>query len=370
MNFSEAKIVRMFRYLIIQTAVLFLLALPASAQMKPQIDTFLQGAMITGIAGYNGNLWISTYGRGIFKYSMKDGQWTNFSTQKGGLQQDFFYCITVSDRYVWAGSSDGLFTYDQQQNTWRKRKFGKGGELGNWIRAIAYDKDIETVWVGRFKYLTKYEVEKNRFTDIDLTVNGDVKSNNIKTIKLDGDSVVYFGTESGIHKYLKSMDIADPSSRQYISNSDNYFNGQGDAISAADILFEQNSIWFGLDEFVTPQKPNFNIGGLYHFDRQHTWERFDNSTGFAGNGIFCLARTGNVIWASLYEFNREKKEQRGQGIALINRIDKNVSRISKDELNLPSDKITSMYFDGDYMWMGTEAGLLRLKITNELARWK
>lgn len=340
------------------------------AQMKPDIDVFLQGAMISGMEGHNGDLWISTYGRGIYKYSARDGKWTNFSTQKGNLQQDFFYCITVSDKYVWAGSSDGLFTYDKQNDSWKKRKFGKGGELGNWIRAIAYDESVDAVWIGRFKYLTKYDLEKNRFTDIDLTVNNDVKTNNIKTIKLDGDSVVYFGTESGIHKYNKSYDIEDPAALQYFSNNDNYFNGQGDAISVADILFERSSIWFGLDEFVTPQKPNFNIGGLYLYDRRSFWERFDNSNGFAANGIFCLERTGNVIWASLYEFNKENKEQRGQGLALINRIDRSVSRISKDELNLPSDKITSMHFDGTYMWLGTDAGLLRLKITNDMASWK
>ncbi len=354
----------------ISLIIIVLLVSNIFSQEKPVVNSFLEGAMISGIAGSNDEMWVSTYGRGIFLYSRKEDKWTNFSTTSGNLQQDFFYCITFNKDFVWAGSSDGLFTYDRKNNAWRKRKFGLGGELGNWIRAICYDKYSNTVWIGRFKYLTRFDVAKQRFSDHDLTIDGDVKTNNIKSIKLDGDSLVWFGTEAGIHKYNKSKDIEDKSAFEFYSSKNDYFNGDGDVVSIADLIFEKNNVWFGLDEFITDQRPNFNIGGLYRFDRRAMWERLDRTYGLAANGIFCLEKTGNLIWASLYQFDRKSKEQLGEGIALINRNNLKVTMISKDDLELHSDKILCMYFDGGNMWFGTETGLLNVRITNQLASFK
>jgi ligand-binding sensor domain-containing protein len=339
------------------------------AQEKPEIEFYLNDAMISGIAGNKNEIWFATYGKGIYCYQKSDNKWINYSTTTGNLQQDFFYCITISDDYIWAGSSDGLFTLNKKRNTWQKRKFGLGGELGNWIRAMAYDKYENAVWIGRFKYLTKLDIEKQKFTDYDLTVNGDVKSNNIKCIKLDSDSLVWFGTEAGVHKYNKKVDINNSESREFYSSNNGYFNGDGDVVSIADVLFDKDEIWFGLDEFVTNQKPKFNIGGIYIYNRKAIWERIDKSYGLTANGIFCLERTGNLVWASLYEFNKKNKEQEGEGIAIIDRSTIKVRIISKDDLMLHSDKILCMYFDGKNMWLGTEAGLLKIKIINELFNW-
>lgn len=338
-----------------------------SAQEIQGIEYLLNGAMVNEIAGDKNEMWVATYGRGIYHYDGKN--WENYSTQTGNLQQDFFYCITMNKDYVWAGSSDGLFTLDRKRNEWRKRKFGMGGELGNWIRAIKYDKSQNVVWIGRFKYLTKLDISKQRFTDFDMTINNDVKTNNIKKIELEGDSLVWFCTESGIHKYNKSFDLNDKSSLEFYSNKENNFNGEGDAISVSAILFEQKNIWFGLDEFVTVQRPNFNIGGIYIFNRRARWDRIDESIGLNANGIYCLAKTGNYIWASTYEFNKNTKEQVGQGIAIINRATKEIKKISKDDLKLHSDKILSMFFDGYNMWLGTDNGLIRISVVNQLAQF-
>lgn len=348
----------------------FICSLTATAEELPLIDYFLDGAIISEITGDNDELWIATYGRGIYHYTFKDDKWESYSTTKGNLQQDFFYCITYNDDFVWAGSSDGLFTLDRKRDSWRKRKFGMGGELGNWIRSIEYDKDLQAVWIGRFKYLTIFDIPKQRFFDHDLTIAGNVKTNNIKYIKLDGDSLVWFASEVGVHKYDKSKSIEDKSSLTFFDNRNNRFNEEGDAVAISDMICEPQNIWFGLEEFVTQQKPNFNIGGIYEYNRGVAWNRFDTHSGLPANGIFCMARTGNILWASTYEFNKQNKEQVGKGIALINRSTRKISQITKDELNLRSDKILSMYFDGKNMWLGTDSGLLRINLVNELAMWK
>ncbi|MCX6149216.1 MAG: hypothetical protein NTX22_01685 [Ignavibacteriales bacterium] len=356
--------------LLIILTIIFITTTSVCSQDKTAIESFLNGASISGIVGNDSETWVATYGKGIYCYLKKENKWINYSTSSGNLQQDFFYCITISKDFVWAGSSDGLFTFNKKRNNWQKRKFGLGGELGNWIRAIAYDNFQDVLWIGRFKYLTKLDIGKQKFSDYDLTINNDVKTNNIKSIKLDGDSLVWFGTEAGIHKYDKKKDIEDKTSLEFLSSKNGNFNSEGDGVSIADILFEKNNIWFALDEFVTDQRPNFNIGGIYQYNRKAIWERIDQTYGLKGNGIFCMERTGNLIWASLYQFDKTNKEQVGQGIALIDRITKRVRMISKDELELRTDKIICMYYDNESMWIGTEAGLLKIKIMNELARWK
>ena len=241
-----------------------------------------------------------------------------------------------------------------------------GGQLSNWIRSIKYDDKKDEVWIGRFLYLTKYDIRSRRFNDIDLTINQDEKTNTIKSIGVDGDSLVWFGTEGGLHKYNKNMSIDEPGALKYYDNRLNYFNGDGDKISVSDIIFERNYVWIGLDKFVTPENPDYNIGGLYRYDRKNDWKRFDDSKGLNANGIYALAQTGNYIWVAVYDFSATTKEAYGRGLNLINRFTGEVKKI--DSSTIPQ-KILSMFFDGKNMWLGSDTGVVKINLINDLALW-
>ena len=352
--------------------IIALVVIVYNTKSFPQINSklFIEDANVTGIKKYDDELWVSTYGNGIFKYSLKDDKWTNFSTKNGNLDFDFFYTIEVNKNYVWAGSSEGLFIYDKKRNNWRRRRFAQGGQWGNWIRSLLYDKSQNILWIGRFIDLTKLDVAKNRFTDYDISINKDPKSNNIKTIALDGDSLIWFGTESGVHIFNKKKDPGDKSAWRYINNRvDNGFNGDGDAVSVSDILFEGDHIWFATDEFVTRTEPEFNIGGIYRYDRKFRWDRISTTNGLPANGVYCLERTGNQIWASLYSFDRDDKTEYGKGLVIINRFDGKVTPVDLNKINIETAKISCLYFDGTYLWLGTDKGLNRILIANPLAEW-
>lgn len=340
--------------------ILLLIGLKVTAQPNLEIESFLPGVSVTDICSDGSDIWITTDGRGIYKYSSEKESWKNYSTQKNNLKHDFFYCIASSDKYVWAGSSDGLFIFDKRRKRWSKRKFGKGGQLGNWIRSLEYDKYDRILWIGRFKNLTRFDLKKRRFTDFDLTVNGNEKTNTIKTIKVDGDSLVWFGTEAGVHKFYKSIDLSDPKSRYFYNNSRNYFNRDGKSISISTILIEQNNVWFGLDEFITKNNPDYNVGGVYKFNRQNEWIRFDKTDGFEANGIYDMEVTGKYIWVSLYQFNIEKKEPFGQGIVLIDRISGEVKTLNGSEI--PSE-VYSLLYDGTSIWLGSKNGITKINLS-------
>lgn len=327
-------------------------------------EQVISGVEVQDINGDGENIWFATNGSGIYKYNLKSGKLSNYSTLLDNLQLDYFFCLTANDKYVWAGSTDGLFILDKRRDRWSKRKFGKGGQLSNWIRSISFDPYDNSVWIGRFMYLTKFDLNTRRFYDFDLTRKGDMKTNTIKAIKVDGDSLVWFGTEAGLYKYDKSREINYTDALQFYDNSFNYFYGEGETVSISAVLVEQNNLWIGLDEFVTEENPEYNLGGLYKFNRRNEWTKYDDKNGLSGNGIFCLERTGKYIWAGVYQFGKSTKDLYGRGLAIINNLTGEIKEIRNDRL---SDTILSLYFDGKNMWVGTGSGAFKIELTNELS---
>lgn len=330
-------------------------------------DLVLQNVSVTGICKESNNLWVATYGQGIYKYSIKEDKWVNYSTANNSIDNDLFSCIAVGNEYVWAGSIEGLFTYDKRRNSWRKRKFAAGGEMGNWIRSLCYDEKENVLWIGRFKNLTKLDVSKQRYSEFDLTKNNDPKTNTIKSIKLDGDSLVWFGSESGIHIFNKNT--KDSSAAWTFVNNKKGFNSEGDAVSVSDFLFDGPFVWIATDEFITQQQPNFNIGGLYKFNRKLEWQRISKQDGLPGNGIYCLEKTGNKIWAAVYSFDKRNKKEYGKGFVLIDRLTGEVSKVDLNQTTISSSMIQAFNFDGKIMWVGTDKGLYKFQISNPLADW-
>ncbi|QQS36738.1 MAG: hypothetical protein IPM56_01910 [Ignavibacteriales bacterium] len=358
----------MKKYLLVITIILLSL-IPIDLLSQVNSELLLEGTTVFAIEAEPDFLWVATYGHGIFKYSKKDQKWSNFSTSSNNLENDLFYSLAVGKDFVWAGSVEGLFIYDKKRNKWTKRKFAQGGEMGNWIRSLYYDASQNVLWIGRFSNLTRLEVSKNKYTDYNLTQGSDLKSNNFKSIKADGDSIIWFGTESGVHKFYKKKNIDDKNNWQYISNKKNGFNGEGDAVSVSDFLFEGENVWFATDEFVTAQQPQFNMGGAYRFNRKLRWDRISKQNGLAANGIYCIERTGNTIWLGLYYFDKKEKKEYGKGLAAINRVTGRLTQIDLNSLEITSSTFYNLLFDGTFMWAGTDKGLLKIEIDNPLAKW-
>jgi ligand-binding sensor domain-containing protein len=336
------------------------------AQEQNDLEFFLKGAQVTDITSDGSNFWFATNGNGIFKYIPGSNAWMSYSTSNGNLLHDFFYCIAANKDFVWAGSTDGLFILDIKRDTWTKRKFGLGGQLANWIRALAFDKYENVLWIGRFKYLTKFDLKDKRYSDYDLTVGKNDKTNNIKTIQVDGDSLVWFGTEAGLHKYDKSKDLNDNKAITFYDTKYNFFDGEGEQVSITSLLIERKNIWIGLDEFITPERPEFNLGGLFRFNRRNDWQRFDDKNGLPANGIYDLERTGNYIWVSLYQFGKSTKESFGRGMILIDRLNNQVIPVRDERI---PNTVYCIFFDGTNLWLGTESGLIKVNFFNKLAQW-
>lgn len=336
------------------------------AQIESKV--FLEKAFITDIKQDGNYLLVATYGQGIYQYSLKEGVWKNFSTKTGDVDNDLFHCVASSKDFIWAGSNEGLYTYNKKTKTWSTKKFSEGGEFGNWIRALHFDKKRNLLWIGRFRNVTLYDVKANSFREFNRVIDGNEKTNNINCISADGDSVLWFGAEFGVHKL--TLDSKNQfNGWSYFNNKGRAFLGEGEMVSVSDVLSLKNSIWFGTEEFITKENPQYNLGGIYINDRKFNWKKISKSDGLAGNGIFSLARIGNYIIASVYEFNPNKKAEFGKGLTLINITTNKVYPIDLNQFEIKSAEIRTIHFNGTDLWLGTGAGLIRIKFANSLAKW-
>jgi len=304
--------------------ITFLILTNLTAQVESEI--FLEGAKVVDIAKDGDYLWVATYGQGVYRYSLNEQKWINFSTKSGNIDNDLFYAIEVNKDFVWAGSADGLFIYNKKREKWSKRKFAQGGQFGNWIRALKYDPSQNVLWIGRFRNITRLDVKRRRYADINRIQGKDQKSNNIKSIAFDGDSLIWFGCESGVHRYEKKKKYNNKSAWKYLTNKKRGFNEEGKSVSVSSMLFEGSRIWFGTDEFTS------------------------------------------VSWAGVYSFDRKENVEEGKGMFLINRNTLQVTGVDLDQLGIRSSTFLKFLFDGVYMWIGSNAGLLRIKISNPLAK--
>ena len=90
--------------------------------------------------------------------------------------------------------------------------------------------------------------------------------------------------------------------------------------------------------------------------------------GLADNGIYALGRTGNYVWAGVYSFDRKENVEEGKGLFLINRNTLEVTGVDLDQLGIRSSTFLNFLFDGVNMWICSNAGLLRIKISNPLSK--
>lgn len=346
----------MNKLLIFLLWLLIITGLPAQ-----EFETFLGGKEVTDLHKDGELLWITTNGSGIYSYYYKSGELTRYYDKNSELDQNFFHTISSGDKYVFAGSTDGFYIFDKNRKRWIKRKFGKGGQLSNWIRDVVYDESTGIVWIGRFMYLTSFNTKTRRFEDYDMTRKGNPKTNTIKTIELDGDSLIWIGTEGGLNRYDKSMDFKEKGSIQFFDNSLNYFGGMGEEISVSDIYATPEYVWIGLDEFITEDRPDYNPGGLYKYDRGYHWIRFGREDGLNGNGILSIERTGHYLWVSLYHFGKQEKEKYGRGLALVNTMNDEIRMIRDDRI---PELINKILFDGSNLWLAAPDRLVKVNMEN------
>lgn len=335
----------------------------------PDFFQIAGGAKVTAFVKDGSNFWLATYGNGIFRYDTKSNELISLNEEEGGPKDRLIDCIEVNDDFVWAGTSDGLLIYDKEKERWKKRKFGEGGEYGNWIRGLKYDKSTGLLWIGRFINMTILNVKRQKYEDYNLTRGDESSTNNVKKFFIEEDRYVWIVTEGGMYKYDKTFGDFELSKCEFISNKDGAFRSEGMKVSVNSILFDKEYIWFGNQDFRSPEMPDYNVGGVYRFNRMAKWDKVDSRSGLRGDGVYSMMRIGNTVWAATYEFDKEMKKEYGRGVTIIDRNTAKVITSNPKDLNIPVNQFYAMEFDQRYIWLASEDGLWRIDVSTPLASW-
>jgi hypothetical protein len=77
------------------------------------------GVPVTDMLLVRGQLWLSTFGEGVFRYSMKEQQYYRYSRIAGDIGEDFCLSLTHYDNRIYCGTlGRGIYTFNERTGAW------------------------------------------------------------------------------------------------------------------------------------------------------------------------------------------------------------------------------------------------------------
>ena len=285
----------------------------------------------------NNQIWVTSFKNGLFQFDEKENSLINFPLELNHNIQELLpekndmRCIIEINGNLWCGTDAGILLFDL-----RRKKFIKEINLGtasryiNRVVSIKKDKDLNTLWIGTWEGLIKYNINNNSFFVIknnELDQNS-LSNNKISFLFIDINSNLWIGTnENGINVYF-------PSSIKFPLLNKN--NGLSNDYVYSVIQTKDKTIWIGTEN------------GLYTYEpKDHTFENYDFilKKNNAKTVLSLLEDKNRNIWIGTY----------GQGIILFDPIKKTTKRILGDSSAIGT--VTKIIQDSKgIIWVGTYAG--------------
>jgi len=241
-----------------------------------------------------------------------------FADEHTGLESDKCTDIYRQDRTVYLATDQGLAIFNEKTG-----RFHTLNSLNNLrdSQVTAVDGSGDNLWIGTAQGMSVMQLRTELVSRIDA---GGVKNQYVNDVLADGN-YVWAGTGYGL--YLHDIKTGDWT---YVRGSPEMQSSQ-----VRQIAKNGSEIWFAREL------------GIEYFDLK-TGEFTAFGSVFLGNRQALAVSPGDsLVWIGtdrgLYKFERA-----------INRW----ARFTKED-GLPSNKINSIYRDGDYLWLGTDGGLCR-----------
>jgi ligand-binding sensor domain-containing protein/signal transduction histidine kinase/DNA-binding response OmpR family regulator len=296
------------------------------------------------------NVWISTYGQGIFYQSrtiLLSQKFQNFShsiEQRDGLVNDHLLSLYQDPQgVIWIGTDGyGLHRYDKTQNQFghQKHQNDTPATIGHdFVRAILKDSQNQ-LWVGTRDGLNK-KIE-NAFTHykVDEANQKSLTNNNIFSLYEDGQKRIWIGTYGGgLLRYNPSSDdFSAYTVKSHQLSSDRVYAITGDP---------RGNLWLGSNNGLTRFNPD--TLSVKHYKHNQDVNSISNNTVFS----ISYDRFDNVIWAGTRA-----------GLNKLSLRDETFSHYQSDQTkpnNLSNNMVTSLYLqDENTLWVGTFGGLNKL----------
>ena len=322
---------------------------------------------VTAIAADGDLVWFGTEDKGLSLYDRRNSDFVRTYTKKDQLASDHIRALAADGTSLWLATADrGVQRYISSVNTWRQytisdpdkaEETAQTGLLSNHITAIAPDGNV--VWFGTYEHgLARHNLRHGTWK-----FYGEVKAlsdNDVKDVFVTDESV-WVATRFGLNQasYLEVTEFSTGCNWRTFSKAD----GLADNYITC-VLEVEEDVWVG-----TPSGL-----GLRHGDGDK-WVFFSTKDGLAHDFVTCLT------WQPEMRDTEEQESLTGTRKLNGTRDDDTqtgfVSRLwigTKDGLSTYepqsrqwntyppplhiSGRINDIVFDGDFVWIATEYGLV------------
>jgi two-component sensor histidine kinase/ligand-binding sensor domain-containing protein len=241
------------------------------------VKTILNGIRVRALcADSKGNLWIGTWGNGLYK---DDGKTlTNYTVSSGDLPQDYIHDIFEDSKgNIWLGTGAALVKYDPAASggngNAKFQSFMNKDFCNSYIGAIREDRNGR-IWFYTDLCVMRYD--GTTFTSYDE--DDGLASNTVFLIEFDSEGRLWVGTNKG-------LDCVTLNGQSNFTSVRNYGKNEGfrgiECNSRAVCLTRSDELWFGTVKGVISYnpandqedviEPNVHLTGIRLFLEKTDW---------------------------------------------------------------------------------------------------
>jgi len=298
-----------------------------------------------------GNIWLSSWGEGIYCFNIKNKNFSRHSfwdleDQDEKICKHIYDLFIDKENTIWVSSAhSGLYSLNESKKKYRQyivSSIEKNSINSRDVRSVC-DDDKGNLWIGTTEGGINILNKKTGHISVISSYGMDEKkmlSNSANCIYKDNNGIMWIGTSVGVNYYhplSSQFTLIDKSTSKYISLSES---------QVMSLLKDKTgNIWVGsfnsLDKISADRKTikRYKLDNLKYFDS------------FRYNQAICEDKTGN-IWIGAYS----------EYLTMYNPIKDRFTRVnipSNSGKILPYSNVFTIYEDRDNtLWLGTELGTL------------
>lgn len=277
---------------------------------------------------YEGNMWIGTWGGGVYRYNMNSGSIRQYSTDQY-IDNNVSAVLCDRDGNIWIGSTRGVFVFNKQSNSFKNYQ-DINGLSGNNVTDIYQDSNKGRIWIGvkEGNGITVYE--KGTFNI--LGIKDGLRHKSPVVITEDQNNNIWIGTEGGgLYKYDDKKFINIKKRDGLLSN-----------LIKSIVVDDKNNIWVGT---------NF---GLSCYDQENKkFKNYGKAEGFLGieakSGAAYKDQNGDLWFGStkgVTKFNTSFHKKQAKPVVHLKRMMVNLKErplVPYLELSHDEDNIQFFY---------------------------
>jgi len=235
------------------------------------------------VIDYN-EVWCSTFGKGVYRYTKANGMWTHFDTTNCELLSNVVSDLGIQGDKIWCATKAGVSSYDRSSNNWQNYTPDNCQIAGNDLFSLEIDGN--TIWFGH----VPMPVNPDTIGSYSYTHTSTIYyySNCTQMVLTEGKiwpsiirfpSISQFQTHQNKWEYYECVWIDNSSDEKY-------------SYLVSDIAADNESVWFA------------SVGrGVFKLDKSTGIITNFNTTNsnLIEDYIWTIAVDGNYIWVGTSE---------------------------------------------------------------------